>query len=209
MAVQEVDGRRYLLSAIAILTPRYSLQKGKRCQEPFSLFKLKKVPPGRSGGCPPELPQIRTCPIKASGSSGHGLAAHGGAPARDPLLVRGHGSRFQCTGHVSLQRLRNAAPPSLHRVLAGGVPRLRRYYEALRFPAAVSPRFVVLRVAIPPCAPLFAPTRQCAYPADRGLGIRFPFRNGMTESAGRPRFLGSLLHLCPILGPRRDRHASP
>ena len=165
--------------------------------------------PGRSGGCPPELPQIRTCPIKASGSSGHGLAAHGGAPARDPLLVRGHGSRFQCTGHVSLQRLRNAAPPSLHRVLAGGVPRLRRYYEALRFPAAVSPRFVVLRVAIPPCAPLFAPTRQCAYPADRGLGIRFPFRNGMTESAGRPRFLGSLLHLCPVLGPRRDRHASP
>jgi hypothetical protein len=25
--------------------------------------------PGRPGGCPPDLPQIRTCPIKASGSS--------------------------------------------------------------------------------------------------------------------------------------------
>jgi hypothetical protein len=34
--------------------------------------------PGRRGDCSPRLPQIRTCPIKASGSSGHGLAAHGG-----------------------------------------------------------------------------------------------------------------------------------
>jgi hypothetical protein len=29
--------------------------------------------PGRRGGCPPRLPQIRTCPMRASGSSGHGL----------------------------------------------------------------------------------------------------------------------------------------
>jgi hypothetical protein len=34
------------------------------------------------GVAPPELPQIRTCPIKASGSSGYGLTTHGGAPAR-------------------------------------------------------------------------------------------------------------------------------
>ena len=38
--------------------------------------------PGRRGGCPPRLPQIRTCPIKASGSSGHGFAARGDGPAR-------------------------------------------------------------------------------------------------------------------------------
>jgi hypothetical protein len=31
--------------------------------------------PGRRGDCSPRLPQIRTCPIKASGSSSHGLAA--------------------------------------------------------------------------------------------------------------------------------------
>jgi hypothetical protein len=30
--------------------------------------------PGRPGGCPPGLPQIRTCPIKAYGSSSHGFA---------------------------------------------------------------------------------------------------------------------------------------
>src|SRR5258708_7343008 len=31
----------------------------------------KNHEPGRPGGCPPGLPQIRTCPIKAYGSSGH------------------------------------------------------------------------------------------------------------------------------------------
>jgi hypothetical protein len=31
--------------------------------------------PGRRRGCPRRLPQIRTCPIKASGSSGHPYAA--------------------------------------------------------------------------------------------------------------------------------------
>jgi len=42
--------------------------------------------PGRDGGRPPSLPQIRTCPIKASGSSGYGRAAHGGTQDA------GHGS---------------------------------------------------------------------------------------------------------------------
>src|SRR5271166_6119983 len=53
---------------------------------------------------------------------------------RYPLLFREHGIRFQSTGHVSLQRFRNLAPPFLHRVPAGWVPRLHGYYEALRFP---------------------------------------------------------------------------
>src|SRR5262249_25371173 len=54
---------------------------------------------------------------------------------RYPLLFRGHSVRFRCTGHVSLQRFRSPAPPSLHRVPTGTVPRLPRYYGALRFPA--------------------------------------------------------------------------
>src|SRR5262249_45291479 len=33
-----------------------------------------RLRPGRAGGCPPALPQIRTCPIKASGSSCHAFA---------------------------------------------------------------------------------------------------------------------------------------
>jgi len=46
--------------------------------------------PGRRGGCPPRLPQIRTCPIKASGSSGHGFATHGASQAHGP------GSGWDC-----------------------------------------------------------------------------------------------------------------
>src|SRR6266849_1448300 len=38
--------------------------------------------PGRRSGCPPRLPQIRTCPIKAYGSSSHGFAY----PLRYPLV---------------------------------------------------------------------------------------------------------------------------
>ena len=36
---------------------------------------LISVPPGRGGAHAPPLPQIRTCPIKASGSSCHNFAA--------------------------------------------------------------------------------------------------------------------------------------
>src|SRR5262249_44745002 len=73
---------------------------------------------------------------------------------RYPLLFREHGSRFRGTGHVSLQRFRNPAPPSLSRVPAGEVPRLRRYYEALRFPDPVSRCFFCIRFAIPRPAPV-------------------------------------------------------
>ena len=52
-----------------------------------------------------------------------------------PLAFREHGIRLLSTGHVSLQRFRNPTPPSLHRVPAGRVPRLQRYYEVFRFPA--------------------------------------------------------------------------
>src|SRR5271167_3996669 len=51
---------------------------------------------------------------------------------RYSLLFRAHGIQFRCTGHVSLQRFHNPAPPSLHRLHAGRVRRLRGYYEALR-----------------------------------------------------------------------------
>src|SRR5262249_39697193 len=40
-----------------------------------TLLNSEKVPPGRPRGYPLGLPQIRTCPMKASGSSGHRFAA--------------------------------------------------------------------------------------------------------------------------------------
>ena len=39
----------------------------------FAWRNVSSILPGRPGSCLPGLPQIRTCPIKASGSSRHGL----------------------------------------------------------------------------------------------------------------------------------------
>jgi hypothetical protein len=79
---------------------------------------------------------------------------------RYPLLFREHGIQFRCTGHVALQRFSHSALPSLHRVPACWVPRLRRYYEALRFPGPISPRFLVVRLAIPRRAPVVRSRRS-------------------------------------------------
>ena len=106
-----------------------------------------RVSPGRPGGYPPGLPQIRACPIKAHGSScyvrygtAYGVprlvpvALESPASGREshlrtlssescyPSLFRGHVHGFRCTRHVSLQRSRNKAPPSLHRVPRNGSP---------------------------------------------------------------------------------------
>src|SRR5262249_41299206 len=61
------------------LTPRGVNYRG----DDFALCstRLPVRKPGRRGGCPPRLPQIRTGPIKASGSSGHGFAQESNAPA--------------------------------------------------------------------------------------------------------------------------------
>ena len=96
-------------------------------------FTSKMASPGRPGGCPPGLPQIRTCPTQAYGSSGRGLTTctatrnsfgHRAAGLSVPTLSPSCGSAIQ-------------VPPSLHRVPAAAVPRLRHYYEALRLPTAL------------------------------------------------------------------------
>jgi hypothetical protein len=54
---------------------------------------------------------------------------------------------------VARPQFRDQAPPSLHRVLAARVPRLPRYYEALRFPTARPVAFRFLHAAVTtPCA---------------------------------------------------------
>src|ERR1022692_3967484 len=53
---------------------------------------------------------------------------------------------------VARPQFRDQAPPSLHRVLAARVPRLPRYYEALRFPTARAVALRCLRAAVTtPC----------------------------------------------------------
>ena len=109
---------------------------------------------------------------------------------RYPLLFRGHGIRFLSTGHVSLQQFRNPAPPSLRRVPAGWVPRLHRYYEALRFP---TDRLAALRGAsrgdTSPCACIRLSAQVRRRPAARSLWSGAPrpdFRRGEVRASQVP-----------------------
>jgi len=90
--------------------------------------------------------------------------------------------------------LRSAGSPS-HRF-----PCPQRYYEALRLPATLPPRFVVLRSAIPPRAPVFvSPLRPDAGLRPGALGTGSPHarvvRGGVVQ--GLPRFPGNPRGLLP------------
>src|SRR5271166_4058776 len=108
----------------------------------------------------------------------------------DPLLFRGHVHGFRCTRHVSLQRFRNTAPPSLRRVPRGG-----------------SPASAVLRGAPTPVRPFrrtslpsFGDTTRASglLPAagtrGRGhgeIGVPVPEPDMSVEMDGSPKFLGT------------------
>ena len=88
------------------------------------------------------------------------------------------------------------APPSLHGVPPEGVPPLRRYYEALRLPAALPAALRFLRLAVPCPAPLVR--SRCARTRRAGAwrwSSRTPDRHAGPETTGSPRFLGSP-HVC-------------
>ena len=146
--------------------------------------------PGQPGGYPPGFPQIRTCPIKAYGSSSHGL----GRQTCYPLSLRGHGSQGSmpppCFPATAPQLGASFPPPGP----PGCVPRVHQYYGALRFPTARPDTLRFLRVTVTtPCA-CFRLSDQ----ARRRLAAR-SFRSGNSvkpdsidvETAGRPKFLGN------------------
>jgi hypothetical protein len=165
-----------------------------------------RVPPapGRPGGFPPGLPQIRTCPIKAYGSSSHGFTA----PLRYPRSFRGQGAEAQCPRLVPRPRPRDSAPPSLRRVLAARVPRLPRYDEGLRL---LPPRLTGLL-----CSPGDTPwrlgfrSRPVLTPTRRAR--RFTVRHLRGRQSGRGRAglsgcWGTLVDVRRVLGPRQDPKA--
>jgi len=156
----------------------------------------------------PPLPQIRTCPIKASGSSGYGFPI----PHRYALKFRGHGDRVQSPGHVSLQRFRSPALPSLHRVPTVTVPRLRRYYGALRFPANRHGGFPCRSPAVTTGRVCFRLSLQARRrPGARSIRVRPPPRRISGGVAGRPKFLGNPRVPMPCsrtpAGPQSPGHA--
>src|SRR5262245_3914655 len=80
----------------------------------------------------------------ASHRSGRAQLRHPARPVADSLALRypwsfrGQLIEVRCPRAVARPRPRDEAPPSLPRVLAARVPRLQRYYGALRFPAALA-----------------------------------------------------------------------
>jgi len=73
--------------------------------------------------CLPPLPQIRTCPIEASGSSRQGFTF----PLCYPWPLREPGTEAQSPRRVARPRVHDEALPALPRVPAVQVPRLPRY----------------------------------------------------------------------------------
>ncbi len=147
----------------------------------------RKNRPGRGGSYLPPLPQIRTCPIKASGSSRQGFTF----PLRYPWAFREPGTGVRSPRQVSRPRLPDEQPPSLPRVPAVQVPLRHRYYEAVRLPGPLSPRFLVVRLAIPCGAPVGSlPAAQNARPRAWGSSPGPHYRECPHGGrSGPPRFL--------------------
>src|SRR5262249_43723227 len=162
--------------------------------------------PGRPGGCPPGLPQIRTCPIKAYGSSSHGFAPS----LRYPRPFRGQGAEARCPRPGARRRVRDPALPSLRRVLAGRVPRLPRYYEGLRLLPPRLPGLLCSPGDTPAASP-FAPPAPDAATAAWGFRVRQPLSRwkGRGRAAGLSGCWGTLVDVRRVLGPRRAPSARP
>src|SRR5262249_54091924 len=95
----------------------------------------------------------------ASHRSGRAQLRHPARPVADshalryPWSFRGQLIEVRCPRAVARPRPRDEAPPSLPRVLAARVPRLQRYYGALRFPAVLAVPLRCLRETVTtPCA---------------------------------------------------------
>ena len=113
---------------------------------------------------------------------------------------------FLCTRHVSCQRVRDSALPSLDRVPASRVPLLHRYYEVLRLPAA-GPAALRYSFTWP-----YLSVRLCSLPWTRRRPGAWSFGSGSPtpETAERQRrdlsgSWGILLCICRVLRPRQDR----
>src|SRR6516225_7462648 len=171
------------------LLPAGSLRKVSEC---LHLLPLSRALPGASrvgGGVAPA----------ASHRSGRAQLRHPARPVADshalryPWPSRGQLIGVQCPRAVARPRPRDEAPPSLPRVLAARVPRLLRYYGALRFPAVLAvPLRCLRRTVTTPCACVRRSTQARRRLGARGVRVRPPPGPVVieAETVGRPKFLG-------------------
>jgi hypothetical protein len=169
-------------------------------------FSRSENNPGRVGG--------GVAPA-ASHRSGLAQLRHPARPVADshalryPWSFRGQLTEVQCPRAVARPRPRDEAPPSLHRVLAARVPRLPRYYEALRFPAALPDTLRFLRMMVT------RPSRLCSFllPSPTptwgrevlGLALSQGQMLKSWRRQGVPSSWGTLLCLRPVLRPRQEQ----
>ena len=153
-----------------------------------TLFHLKKGPPGRRRGCPRRLPQIRTCPIKASGSSRYGLTC-----ALLPAGVSCTAPGAQSPRPVAPRQFRSEASPSLGRVPAHRFPRPQRYYGTLRLLLPIPPALMTSGGTTARQVHSLRPAADARRASRGDCGSAPPAGpiEGSVETDRSPRFLGN------------------
>ncbi len=167
--------------------------------------------PGRGRAYALPLPQIRTCPIKASGSSTGGLAA-------SPATGRRRLSTLSSEVTVTRNEAAKCSPwcPPLGPPVGSALPspgsaEVRSPASTVLWrcatPCAPLAALRCLRLAIPCGAPVVSlPAVQDARPRAWGSSSGPHNRKvAAGRQSGPPRFPCNPLSLCPVLRPRQDR----
>jgi hypothetical protein len=163
-------------------------------------------PPGRPRGCPLGLPQIRTCPIKAYGSSRHGFTPGFAIRSRsgDRLPRLGVPDLSPDCGSVT----RPPFPPPGPRLASS--PTSAVLWKAPT-PAAPSHRTLVRARRYPLASGLSLPPPPDAAVACQEFRVRHPSgqRNQRGRTAGLSGCWGIRVSVRRVLGPRQDPDARP
>ena len=149
----------------------------------------RRTRPGRPGDCSPGLPQIRTCPTKASGSSRHGFTSRFAIGERyvDPR------PRYKALdgwpAHQSMTNLflpSPGSPRSRFPCFNGTMKRCDSLRPSRRASCCFAWQYQALRLCFAPCGPE-------RLTAGREFVIRSPLPESCTwRRSGSPKFLGSL-----------------
>lgn len=158
------------------------------------------------GVAPPGLPQIRTCPTKAYGSSSHGFTPRYAIRCRpiNRVLRLGVPALLPDRGSVTRPPFPPPGPPMassptspvLWRTPTPAIPSHRTLVLARRYPRASG-----LSLLPRPDADEAGPEFLVRYSSDR------PSERG--RAAGLSGSWGTLVCVRPVLGPRQDRYTRP
>jgi len=139
--------------------------------------------PGRSGGYPPELPQIRTCTLNASGSSRCGIAVpHTTRSFRGDTLVR-----HSVLGVVPTPRPQRGTPFA-PRGPGGPFPRFNTTMGRCDSLPSISPRFVSFAWRYHRFVPCSSPPARDRAVDQPGVGKPELRPAGTMETARSPKF---------------------